>query len=259
MSRNALCALCPAIHILPDVSQWLGRVEFTRNAFENSAVRLNINEVNVFAGMIANGQHELLYALHYMFLNVEPPKYKKSEKTFYCVPELSLPEGGFSPMLPFCVLISKAGEPTGTRNQLDDMMAGKHGPAATKVATFLEKLADSNLEMGLHLDRKTYSLNNKCKLLLSGAAILHRILQDPRLQPTDISSINTVCCRSSSLLTFACTHALFCVKIHFTPCFPNHACAHVCFCVNMYSIACFPTFAHCNSDLHLIHRYQPFR
>jgi hypothetical protein len=91
----------------------LGCCDYNSSFFQNKLSNLCIS-----AGLKANGQHELLHALHCAFLRVEPPDFDHSSGSFTCQPSKMLPAGGLNPILRFCVLLNEGSTDSDMRDQL---------------------------------------------------------------------------------------------------------------------------------------------
>jgi hypothetical protein len=144
--------------------------------------------------MFANGQGELFHALHYAFLNKMPPNYDEQKFTFECAPEDCLPQGGFSPVTPFCVHLHHTRTDSRLMETLKTQMRNESDPERVKVATFLVHLCgpDSSMKLGLKKDHSSYALSDARSMLLAGADILHKMVQDQAYRPQNLASMNNV-------------------------------------------------------------------
>jgi hypothetical protein len=87
-----------------------------------------------FTGLKGNGQQELLHALHYAYLQLVPHEFDESCGSFLCKPSEVLPEGGLSPMLPFCLCLSEADSPNKLQEALEDAANGDGRKEKIKIA-----------------------------------------------------------------------------------------------------------------------------
>jgi hypothetical protein len=124
--------------------------------------------------MLAEGQQELLHALHYNFVKVMPPSYDAATGKFACSPSEELPEGGFSPLLPFCIALYPSGNSISLQQRLEAMAQDMGNPDNMKLAGLLLTLCgqDPGMGLGMSLEDETYGLNYRSKMLLGGAAVV---------------------------------------------------------------------------------------
>jgi hypothetical protein len=101
-----------------------------------------------------------MHALHNSFLTMEPPNVKAEENTFYCDPEKRLPDGGVSPILPFCVVLT-----ADSGNKVQQGYAGndERGPELSKLASYVMQMCmfRGGLELGLYKAKSSYTLTDR--------------------------------------------------------------------------------------------------
>jgi hypothetical protein len=129
--------------------------------------------------MYANGQDDLIHALHDSYPNLLPPVYKESDHTFGLWPGTRLPARGFCPILPFCTLLVQQGNLTKLHEELTAMVESGN-VADAQLAKFLLQVcwSKNGIGMGLVVDRDHIKLSDPSAALLAVTSVLQQLVRD---------------------------------------------------------------------------------
>jgi hypothetical protein len=160
----------------------------------------SIGQVCTFpAGIRASGHKELMYALHFSFLNKLPEGYDPEDLTFLCDPENSVPVGqdwsNWSPILPLCIMQESGKQATKAWKSVLSQRGNTDNPTAAKMAAFLYIMCgdrNNGLNLGLRYTKGTIQLTERAALLITGAPAFDKLMGDSNTMPCNLAEFDQV-------------------------------------------------------------------
>jgi hypothetical protein len=134
------------------------------------------------AGILATGQKQLFFALHYAFLNKLPKGYSEEHCTFACDPEASLPVDkhwkDWSPILPMCVMSGVVTNPTTVWQDIKHLWENSSSAEVVRLVSFLYRMCDPKglMKLGLQKPSGFEIMTENSILMLAGAHTLNQLL-----------------------------------------------------------------------------------